>query len=68
MDHPIPADWVGLAAEVAQEILGERRGMDRAAAAGCQAKMRLGPTDKAELDSLWICHHGNFPFFKSVLI
>ena len=33
-----------------------------------RAKMRLGPTDKAELDSFWICHHSNFPFFKSVLI
>ena len=30
--------------------------------------MRLGPTDEAELDSFWIRHHSNVPFFKSVLI
>ena len=28
----------------------------------------LAPADKAELDSLRVCHHSNCPFFKGVLI
>ena len=30
--------------------------------------MCLGPTHKAELDSLWICHHSNFDSSNLVLI
>ena len=28
----------------------------------------LAPADKAELDSLRVCHYSNCPFFKAVLI